>query len=161
LFLSHQLRSLVIDPRLYRHHEMWRVLTDAVALLISGFARDIQHPVGATYNRVKKYTELIIPALRVIHDFTNGAKQMGAGDAMITYDAPLKGDPRNVPDSIFSCMKKIRAVLDHSDRASKSNQPPELLAIQEQLLISVRKLQVFFLCPSLVVLFSRISIYKI
>lgn len=142
LFLSHQLRCLVIDPRLYRQKEMWRVLTDAVGLLVSGFARDISNPtVGASYGRVKKYLPLIVPALRVVHDFIKGAKQMGAGDAMLTYDAPLKGDARNVPDSIFACMQKIRLVLDHV-RDTKGNLPSELLATQEILLVSVRKLQV-------------------
>jgi hypothetical protein len=140
-FLAHQLRCLVIDPRLYRNHDMWRVLSDAIGSLLSGFANDIEKPYGSIYNKVVKATPFIIPALRIVHDFVTGAKLMGASDSMATYDAPLKGDPRKVPTSIFASLKRIRAVLDHADNSRKEALPNELLAIQESLLIAARKLQ--------------------
>eukprot|EP00615_Pteridomonas_danica_P011890 CAMPEP_0114363634 /NCGR_PEP_ID=MMETSP0101-20121206/26762_1 /TAXON_ID=38822 ORGANISM="Pteridomonas danica, Strain PT" /NCGR_SAMPLE_ID=MMETSP0101 /ASSEMBLY_ACC=CAM_ASM_000211 /LENGTH=1145 /DNA_ID=CAMNT_0001510471 /DNA_START=4503 /DNA_END=7937 /DNA_ORIENTATION=+ len=148
ILLAHQLRCLVIDPRLYRNHDMWRVLTDAVGLLLSGFANDIEKPfIQSVYNKIKKATPFIIPCLRIIFDFVSGAHRMGASDALVTYDAPLKGDPKLVPSSIFASLKRIRYVLDHSDTSRKENLPDELLLKQEVLLITTRKLQ-YTLVPS-------------
>jgi hypothetical protein len=147
MFLSHQLRSLVIDPRLFRNDHIWRVLTDGLGLLISKFANDIENYNDLKNNKeikkniISKEIPIIIPTLRIVHDFVNSAQRMSAEDAMLAHQDPLKGHNKKYPHSVFASILRIRKILDHSDVSSKLHLPNKLLKHQEKFIVALRKLQ--------------------
>jgi len=147
IFLDHQLLSLVIDPRMYQREEMWRVICEGVAVLLSAFATSLDKCVaGAGSEGVIKLITLILPCLRVVHEFVKGATLMGADDLMSSFHNDLRAEG-DFSNSVYESMVRIRKRIDHFDKMKKQNFPDELGILEEKIIKAVRGLQ-HFLVPN-------------